>query len=110
MALTVAQLVFGIYLLFVLLVGVYAARFTEHTPADFYIADRSTGTVVLGLTLVATVLSASMMVDDLGESGAAGVLWDAVTEQLADPDAPRTPDLGGEDGTETVVADLRERL
>jgi len=58
MALTVAQLVFGIYLLFVLLVGVYAARFTEHTPADFYIADRSTGTVVLGLTLVATVLSA----------------------------------------------------
>jgi tartrate dehydrogenase/decarboxylase/D-malate dehydrogenase len=59
---------------------------------------------------LATVLSASMMLDDLGEPGAADALWDAVVDQLADPDAPRTPDLGGESGTEDVVDDLRERL
>ena len=58
MPITIAQLVFGLYLLLVLLVGVYASRFTKHTPSDFYIADRTVGTVVLGLTLVATVLSA----------------------------------------------------
>ncbi|WP_340099139.1 sodium:solute symporter family protein [Salinibaculum salinum] len=58
MVLTTAQLVFGLYLFFVLLIGVYASRFTKYTPADFYIADRTVGTVVLGLSLVATVLSA----------------------------------------------------
>ena len=58
MASTVAQVVFGLYLVFVLLVGVYASRFTEYTPTDFYVADRTVGTVVLGLSLVATVLSA----------------------------------------------------
>jgi tartrate dehydrogenase/decarboxylase/D-malate dehydrogenase len=51
-----------------------------------------------------------MMLDDLGEGGAADVLRDAVADQLADPDAPRTPDLGGESGTEAVAADLRDRL
>ncbi|MFC6941715.1 isocitrate/isopropylmalate dehydrogenase family protein [Salinirubellus sp. GCM10025818] len=59
---------------------------------------------------LATILSASMMLDDLGEPGAADALRDAVTDQLADPDAPRTPDLGGESGTGDVVDDLRERL
>lgn len=58
MPVTVAQAVFAMYLLVVLLIGVYASRFTTHTPSDFYIADRSVGTLVLGLTLVATVLSA----------------------------------------------------
>lgn len=52
-----AQVVFGIYLLLVMLVGVYASKFTEHNPSDFYVADRTVGTVVLGLTLTATVLS-----------------------------------------------------
>lgn len=58
MVLTIAQAVFVLYLFFVLLVGIYASRFTIYTPADFYIADRTVGTVVLGLSLVATVLSA----------------------------------------------------
>ena len=58
MVATVAQLVFGAYLIGVLLIGVYASRFTEHTPTDFYVANRSVGTVVLALTLAATVLSA----------------------------------------------------
>lgn len=58
MAVTTAQLVFGLYLLGVLIVGVIAARYTEHTPRDFYVAKRNVGTVVLALTLAATVLSA----------------------------------------------------
>ena len=59
---------------------------------------------------LATILAASMMLDDLGEPEAADVLWEAVADQLADSDAPRTPDLGGGSGTDDVVADLRERL
>ena len=58
MPVTIAQGVFALYLLFVLLVGVYASRFTKFTPSDFYIADRTVGPIILGLTLVATVLSA----------------------------------------------------
>lgn len=57
MVVTTAQAVFVIYLIGVLLIGVYAARFTEHTPADFYLANRTVGTFILGMTLVATVLS-----------------------------------------------------
>jgi tartrate dehydrogenase/decarboxylase/D-malate dehydrogenase len=51
-----------------------------------------------------------MLLDHLGESAAATRLGDAVADQLADPDAPRTPDLGGDAGTDAVVAALRERL
>lgn len=58
MPVTIAQLVFAVYLVFVLLIGVYASRFTRRTPTDFYIANRTVGPIVLGLTLVATVLSA----------------------------------------------------
>jgi tartrate dehydrogenase/decarboxylase/D-malate dehydrogenase len=59
---------------------------------------------------LATVRSAAMLLEHLGESAAATRLEDAVAAQLADPDAPRTPDLGGDAGTDAVVADLRERL
>lgn len=59
---------------------------------------------------LATVLSASMMLDDLGEPDAADALWEAVADQLAEPGAPRTPDLGGESGTEAVVEDLHDRV
>ncbi len=58
MPITIAQAVFFTYLFLVFLIGVYAARFTKYTPADFYLADRGVGTLVLGLTLAATVLSA----------------------------------------------------
>jgi tartrate dehydrogenase/decarboxylase/D-malate dehydrogenase len=57
-----------------------------------------------------TVLSGSMLFDHLGEDEAATALWDAVADQLADPNAPRTPDLGGDGTTERVVDDLRERI
>ncbi|WP_225333547.1 isocitrate/isopropylmalate dehydrogenase family protein [Halomicrobium urmianum] len=59
---------------------------------------------------LATVLSGAMLFEHLGETGAATRLRTAVREQLADPDAPRTPDLGGDAGTDAVVADLRDRL
>lgn len=57
MVLTTPQFVFVAYLLVVLGVGVYAARFTELTPADFYVADRGVGTIVLLMTIVATIMS-----------------------------------------------------
>jgi len=59
---------------------------------------------------LATVLSASLMFEHLHEGAAAAALWDAVAAQLADPDAPRTPDLGGSATTEAVATDLRDRL
>jgi len=59
---------------------------------------------------LATVLSGSMLLDNLGEDAAAASLWDAVADQLADDAAPRTPDLGGDSTTEAVAADLRDRL
>ncbi|MFB6114116.1 MAG: isocitrate/isopropylmalate dehydrogenase family protein [Halodesulfurarchaeum sp.] len=59
---------------------------------------------------LATILSISLMLDHLGETAAASELWFLVSEQLADPDAPRTPDLGGQSDTDTVVADLRGRI
>jgi tartrate dehydrogenase/decarboxylase/D-malate dehydrogenase len=57
-----------------------------------------------------TVLSGSMLFDHLGEDEAAAALWNAVTEQLATPDAPRTPDLGGNETTTGVIDDLRKRI
>ncbi|WP_353633326.1 isocitrate/isopropylmalate family dehydrogenase (plasmid) [Halobacterium sp. NMX12-1] len=59
---------------------------------------------------LASVLSWSMLLKDVGEIAAADALWSAVTEQLADRSAPRTPDLGGDAGTEAVIEDLRSRL
>jgi len=59
---------------------------------------------------LATVRSVALLFDQLGEATAASRLEDAVARQLADPNAPRTPDLGGDAGTQAVVADLRERV
>jgi tartrate dehydrogenase/decarboxylase/D-malate dehydrogenase len=50
------------------------------------------------------------MLEDLGEESATETLRDAVETHLADPDAPRTPDLGGDAGTGAVVGSVRERL
>lgn len=73
MPVTTAQAVFGIYLLIVLLVGIAASRFTEHTPADFYLADRTVGTIILGLTFVATVLSAFTVLGVGGQAFTTGL-------------------------------------
>jgi tartrate dehydrogenase/decarboxylase/D-malate dehydrogenase len=55
-------------------------------------------------------LSEAMLLDYLGESAASNALWDAVSTQLTDETAPRTPDLGGTASTTVVVDDLRARL
>ena len=59
---------------------------------------------------LATVLSAAMLFEELGEERAAETIERAVADQLADPSAARTPDLGGEATTAAVAVDLRERL
>jgi tartrate dehydrogenase/decarboxylase/D-malate dehydrogenase len=59
---------------------------------------------------LATVLSGAMLFEHLGDGAAATALRTAVEAQLADPAAPRTPDIGGDAGTEAVVADLRDRV
>lgn len=59
---------------------------------------------------LATALSVGMMFDHMGESAASDHLWGAITEQLGDEDAPRTPDIGGSATTEDVITDLRSRL
>lgn len=59
---------------------------------------------------IATVLSVSLLFDHLGEKPIANGFQDAVTEQLADPTAPRTPDIGGTATTMDVTADLKRRL
>jgi tartrate dehydrogenase/decarboxylase/D-malate dehydrogenase len=59
---------------------------------------------------LATVLSAGLMLDELGEGAAAAAVEAAVRDQLRDPDAPRTPDLDGTATTDAVVEDLRGRL
>ncbi|MHC3438287.1 isocitrate/isopropylmalate dehydrogenase family protein [Natrialbaceae archaeon A-gly3] len=59
---------------------------------------------------LATVLSWGLLFEHLGEDGVTGSLRSAVADQLADSQAPRTPDLGGESSTETVANDLRARV
>ncbi|WP_114577162.1 isocitrate/isopropylmalate dehydrogenase family protein [Saliphagus sp. LR7] len=59
---------------------------------------------------LATVLSGAMLFEHLGEAAPAARLRETVQEQLADPNAPRTLDLGGNAGTEAVVTDLEARL
>ena len=59
---------------------------------------------------IGTVLSWELLWDHLGEAATARALRDAVAEQLADSSAPRTPDIGGDAGTERVANDLRERI
>ena len=57
-----------------------------------------------------TVLSCSLMFENLEEKELADTLWQGVADQLSDSDAPRTPDIGGEASTEAVVSDLESRL
>jgi tartrate dehydrogenase/decarboxylase / D-malate dehydrogenase len=58
---------------------------------------------------VAAVWSAAMMLDHLGQGGAAAQLLRAAEASLADP-ATRTPDVGGTASTEEVGAAIMARL
>lgn len=59
---------------------------------------------------LATVLSCSMLFENIDENELAEMLWHGVAEQLADADAPRTPDIGGTKTTTDVIEDLRSRV
>ena len=59
---------------------------------------------------LASVLSVCMLLEDVSEAEAAADIEETVRTQLQDPDAPRTPDLGGDASTEAVVEDLERRL
>ncbi|MFD1571006.1 tartrate dehydrogenase [Halorubrum laminariae] len=59
---------------------------------------------------IATILSSAMMMDHLGEEDLAEVLRETVETQLADPDAPKTPDIGGQATTVDVVNDIESRI
>jgi len=56
----------------------------------------------------ATVLSAAMLLDHLGHEGEARRVREATTGVLED--GPRTPDLGGDAGTEAVTDAIIDRL
>ncbi|MFW6384658.1 MAG: isocitrate/isopropylmalate dehydrogenase family protein [Halodesulfurarchaeum sp.] len=58
---------------------------------------------------IAMVLSGALMFEHLGEETIAEEIWETVADQLADPEAPRTADIGGSAGTTDVVDDLERR-
>jgi SSS family solute:Na+ symporter len=58
MAIGTPQIIFGIYLVLFLVLGVIASRYTEHTPDDFYIMGRTVGPILLAMTLLGSILSA----------------------------------------------------
>lgn len=59
---------------------------------------------------LASVLTGAMMFDHIGENAAASDLRTAAKAQIGDETAPRTPDLGGNATTETVLTDLLDRV
>jgi tartrate dehydrogenase/decarboxylase/D-malate dehydrogenase len=52
---------------------------------------------------IGQIWSGSMMLEHLGESAAAADILRAIEAVVADPDAPRTPDLGGKATTDEVT-------
>lgn len=61
------------YLLFILGIGVYAARRSTQTSEDFFVASRTFGTVVLFFALYATNMTAITMIGAPGFTYQAGV-------------------------------------
>jgi tartrate dehydrogenase/decarboxylase/D-malate dehydrogenase len=59
---------------------------------------------------IGAVRSWELLWDHLDEPAVARALRAAVVDQLADANAPRTPDIGGDSGTEQVANDLRARI
>jgi len=57
---------------------------------------------------VGQISTAALMLDFLGETKAAADINQAVDEVLRD--GPRTPDLGGRDGTRDTADAIREQL
>ncbi|PSP73834.1 sodium:solute symporter [Halobacteriales archaeon QS_3_64_16] len=76
MANTALQLgIVGGYLLVALTIGLVAYRLTDNTAEDYYLADRTLGTVVLLFTTFATLLSAFTFFGGPNVSYSAGPEW-----------------------------------
>ena len=59
---------------------------------------------------IAAILSVGMMLDHLGSPDAGRQVRSAVARVLADPKAPKTPDLGGSGSTGEVGKAIREAI
>jgi tartrate dehydrogenase/decarboxylase/D-malate dehydrogenase len=59
---------------------------------------------------IGQIWSAAMMLDFLGHTDAHDAIVAAIEAMLADPHAPRTPDLGGSAGTVDVGKAIAERI
>ncbi|WP_152052860.1 3-isopropylmalate dehydrogenase [Tautonia marina] len=59
---------------------------------------------------IAAILSIGMLLDHLGAAEAAGSVRSAVAQVLADPNGPKTPDLGGSSSTSEVGRAIREAI
>lgn len=70
MVITIVLLV--LYLLFLLLIGVYAQRITKSTPEDYFLGGRTFGPVVIFFTMVATNFSAFFFLGFAGKAYSSG--------------------------------------
>jgi tartrate dehydrogenase/decarboxylase/D-malate dehydrogenase len=59
---------------------------------------------------IGQIWSGAMMLDHLGESAAAAAIERAIADVLADPKAPKTPDLGGKAKTGELGAAIAAAL
>ena len=59
---------------------------------------------------IGQIWSGAMMLEHLGETAAAAAIEGAIARVLADPAAPRTPDLGGKAGTRELGAAIAAAL
>lgn len=59
---------------------------------------------------IGQIWSAAMMLGHLGQPDAESLILDAIARVLADPVAPRTPDLGGAAGSAELGAAIRDAL
>ena len=65
--------VIGAYLMLLLLLGVVCSRFFRGTSADFFVASRSIGPVVLLMSVFGTTMTAFALVGSTGQAYARGI-------------------------------------
>ena len=64
-----------VYWLFCILVGVFSYRKGSIDPTEYFLAGRSLGPIILGLSMLATVQSAWLMLGHQGQAGAVGLAY-----------------------------------
>lgn len=64
-----------VYWLFCILVGVFSYRKGSIDPAEYFLAGRSLGPIILGLSMLATAQSAWLMLGHQGQAAAVGLAY-----------------------------------